>query len=73
MRAKKKKREEGIPLPSFDPPLVLPHFHTIAESLLQQSVPAQFVRPEQLPLWLFSIADPSPTVGVLPQEHVPPQ
>ena len=70
MRVKKRRKEEGTPLPTFDPPLVLPHFHNAAESLLQQGVPAQFVRLEQLPPWLFYTVAPSSVVGVLPQEHM---
>ena len=38
MRAKKRRRKEGTHLPTFDPPLVLRHFHSVAKSLLQQGV-----------------------------------
>ena len=48
----------AIPIPSFDLPWLLPHFHGVNESLLALGYPLEFVRPPQLPPWLFCTSPP---------------
>ena len=64
LKAKRIRKEKGTHLLTFDPSMVLPHFHGVCESLLEQSVPPHFVRPFELRPWLFCTLPLSVVVGV---------
>ena len=59
LKAKREKKKHGIPLPNFELPWLLPHFHGVRDSLLELDYPMEFVRPAQLPPSLFCTGPPS--------------
>ena len=84
LKAKRARGKYGTPLPSFEPPLVLPHFHGMREPLLAQGFPWELVRSLQFPPWVFCTTPPnshqllfrgpivvtSPTSSVVLERHV---
>ena len=49
LKAKRERKKHGIPLPNFELPWLLPHFHGVRDSLLELGYPLEFVRLLQLP------------------------
>ena len=56
LKAKRKRKKHGTPLPSFEVPWLLPHFHGVRESLLEVGYSSEFVRPPQFPPSLFVLS-----------------
>ena len=59
LKAKRARRKHGVLLSTFDVLGLLPHFHSMKKPLLALGYPMEFVRPPQLPPWLFYSGPPS--------------
>ena len=62
LKAKRKRRENGIPLPEFPLPFQLPWFHGVQQTLLEQGVPQRLLSPQAIPPWIFMIGPPGQTL-----------
>ena len=56
-KAKRRRRESGIPLP-----FQLPWFHGVQQILLEQGVPQRLLSPQAIPPWIFMQGPPGQTL-----------
>ena len=59
LKAKRERKKHGTPLPNFELPWLLSHFHRVRDSLLELGYPMELIRPVQLPPSLFCTRPPS--------------
>ena len=67
LKAKRRRREEGLPVPKFPLPMQLPWFHGVQQELLQQGVPKRLLSPHAIPPWIFMTATPGTSLLQLSQ------
>ena len=58
VKAKHARKKNGTPMPTFELPLLLPHFHGVREDLLERGIPLHLIRPAKFPPWMFCILPP---------------
>ena len=58
VKAKEARKKNGTPMPTFELPLLLPHFHGVREDLLERGIPLHLIRPAKFPPWMFCTLPP---------------